>query len=229
MKTLCSLLCLTVALSCSPALAAEDAVGTETESSKTATSTPTTPETETPVAETPEASTPESTNSKTTTPKSSTPKVSKKQAQTTAMKLVPGKLLRWDLEIQEGNPSYTFYIKGTDGRISEVAIDGMTGEKDHIGIELEYGTKDGKGFKNTSAADRDRWKEAKFSKDQAQVKALAAHPGTVDAWELLIWKMGDKDKLVYEYRIADKGQRKVVCVDSMTGEILATSVFADGN
>lgn len=145
------------------------------------------------------------------------------------MKLVPGKLLRWDLEIQEGNPSYTFYIKGKDGRISEVAIDGMTGEKDHIGIELEYGTKDGKGFKNTSVADRDRWKEAKFTKDQAQVKALEAHPGTVDAWELLIWKMGDKDKLVYEYRIADKGERKVVCVDSMTGEILATSVFADGN
>lgn len=161
--------------------------------------------------------------------KTVTPKVSKEKAQEAALKLVPGELLRWDLEIQQGNPSHTFYIKSKDGRIHEVALDGNTGKKDHIGIELEYGTKDGKGFKNTSSADKDRWKEAKLSKDKAQVKALEANPGTVDAWELLIWKMGNKDKLVYEYRIAGKGERKIVCVDSMTGAILATSIFADGN
>lgn len=158
-----------------------------------------------------------------------TPKVSKEKAQEAALKLVPGELLRWDLEIQQGNPSYTFYIKSKDGRINEVAMDGNTGKKDHIGIELEYGTRDGKGFKNTSAADRDRWKEARLSKDQAQVKALEACPGTVEAWELLIWAIGEKGKLVYEYRIADKGEKKVVCVDAMTGAILATSIFADGD
>lgn len=163
------------------------------------------------------------------TSKSVTPKVSKKKAQQAAFKLVQGKLLRWDMELQEGKPSYTFYIQSDDGRINEVALDGNTGEKDHIGIELEYGTKDGKGFKNTSDADKGRWKEAKFSKDQAQVKALEANPGTVEAWELLIWSVGEKGKLVYEYRIENKGERKVVCVDSMTGEILATSVFVDGN
>lgn len=162
------------------------------------------------------------------TSKTVTAKVSKERAQEAAMKLVQGELLRWDLEIQKGNPSYTFYIKRSDGRISEVALDGNTGKKDHIGIELEYGTRDGKGFKNTSAADKDRWKEAKLSKDKAQVFALKANPGTVEAWELLIWSVG-KGKLVYEYRIADKGERKVVCVDSMTGEILATSIFADGD
>ena len=161
--------------------------------------------------------------------KTVTPRVSKEKAQEAALKLVQGELLRWDMEVQQGNHSYTFYIKSKDGRINEVALDGNTGKKDHIGIELEYGTKDGKGFKNTSAADKDRWKEARLSKDQAQVKALKACPGTVEAWELLIWKMGDKDKLVYEYRIAGKGDRKIVCVDSMTGAILATSIFADGN
>lgn len=189
MKTLCSLLCLAMALGCGPSFAAD----------------------------------------KTKTAKAVTPKVSKKKAQETAMKLVEGKLLRWDMEIQEGKPSYTFYIKDKDGRISEVALDGTTGEKDHIGIELEYGTKDGKGFKNTSDADKNKWKEAKLSKDQAQVKALEANPGTVEAWELLIWSPGDNGKLVYEYRIKNKGERKVVCVDSTTGAILATSIFADGN
>ncbi len=189
MKTLCSLLCLAIALGSGPAFAEDQA--------KTA--------------------------------KTVTPKVSKKTAQQTALKLVQGKLLRWDMEIQEGVPSYTFYIKSKDGRISEVALNGNSGEKDHIGIELEYGTKDGKGFKNTSDADKNRWKEAKLSKDQAQVKALEAYPGTVEAWELLIWSPGDNGKLVYEYRIENKGERKVVCVDSTTGQILATSIFADGN
>ncbi|MBC7997311.1 MAG: PepSY domain-containing protein [Leptolyngbya sp.] len=188
MKTLCSLLCLSIALVCGPAFAADQAKTAQTV----------------------------------------TPKVSKKKAQEAAMKLVKGKLLRWDLEIQEGKPSYTFYIKSKDGRINEVALNGDTGEKDHIGIELEYGTKDGKGFKNSSDADKNRWKETKFSKDQAQVKALEANPGTVEAWELLIWAIGERGKLVYEYRIESKGERKVVCVDAMTGEILATSIFADG-
>lgn len=163
------------------------------------------------------------------TTKTVAPKVSKKKAQESALKLVQGKLLRWDIEIQEGKPSYTFYIQSKDGRIHEVALDGTSGEKDHIGIELEYGTKDGKGFKNTHDADKSRWKEAKLSKDKAQVKALEAYPGTVEAWELLIWSPGNNEKLVYEYRIAGKEGRKVVCVDSTTGEILATSIFADGN
>ena len=161
--------------------------------------------------------------------KSVTPKVSKEKAQAAALKLVPGKILRWDLEIQKGNPSYTFYIQSKDGRINEVALDGNTGKKDHIGIELEFGYKNGKGVKNTNPADRDRWKEAKLRKVQAEPIALKAYPGTVEAWELLIWAIGDKGKLVYEFRIAGKGEQKVVCVDSMTGEILATSIFADGN
>lgn len=189
MKTLCSLVCLSIALGCGPTFAADQAKTTPTV----------------------------------------TPKVSKKKAQEAAFKLVKGKLLRWDLEIQEGKPSYTFYIKSKDGRINEVALDGNSGEKDHIGIELEYGTKDGKGFKNSSDADKDRWKETKLSKDQAQVKALESTPGTVEAWELLIWAIGERGKLVYEYRIASKDGMKVVCVDAMTGEILATSIFADGN
>lgn len=189
MKTLCSLLCLTIAFGCGATFAADQGKTTKT----------------------------------------ITPKVSKEKAQEAAFKLVPGKLLRWDLEIQNGNPSYTFYIQSKDGRINEVALDGNSGKKDHIGIELEFGYKDGGGAKNTNAADKDRWKEAKLSKDKAQVKALKAYPGTVEAWELLIWTVGDKGKLVYEYRIAGKDAKKVVCVDSMTGEILATSIFADGN
>jgi uncharacterized membrane protein YkoI len=180
MKNLCSLLCLAIALSCSPSFATV------------------------------------------------TPKVSKQKAQEAALKLVPGDILRWDLEIQKGNPSYTFYIKDKTGRINEVALDGTTGKKDHIGIELEFG-KGSKEVITTNPADHARLKEVKLTKEQAQVKALKAYPGTPEAWELLIWAIGDKGKLVYEYRIAGKGERKVVCVDSVTGAILATSTFADGN
>jgi uncharacterized membrane protein YkoI len=156
-------------------------------------------------------------------PTTVTPKVSKEKAQEAALKLVPGDILRWDLEIQEGRPSYTFYIKSKDGRINEVALDGNTGKKDHIGIELEFG------ITNTNPADHARLKEAKLTREQAQEKALKAFPGTVEAWELLIWAIGEKGKLVYEYRIAGKGEKKVVCVDSGTGAILATSTFANGN
>ncbi len=189
MKFLRSLLCLAIAIGCSPTFAAEQGKTTKTVK----------------------------------------PKISKEKAQKAALKLVQGELLRWDMEVQQGIPSYTFYIRSKDGRINEVALNGNTGKQDHIGVELEYGSKDGRGAKNTHALDKDRWKEAKLSKDQAQVKALESCPGTVEAWELLIWKMGDKDKLVYEYRIESKGERKMVCVDSMTGAILATSIFADGN
>jgi uncharacterized membrane protein YkoI len=161
--------------------------------------------------------------------KTVTPKVSKEKAQEAALKLVPGEILRWDLEIQKGNPSYTFYIKSKDGRINEVALDGNSGNKDHIGIELEFGYTSGKEVKNTNAADRDRWKEAKLRKVQAEALAIKAYPGTVEAWELLIWAIGDKGKLVYEFRIAGKEGKKVVCVDSMNGAILATSIFADGD
>jgi uncharacterized membrane protein YkoI len=161
--------------------------------------------------------------------KTVTPKISKEKAQEVALKLVPGDILRWDLEIQEGRPSYTFYIKSKDGRINEVALDGNTGKKDHIGVELLFGRKDGKVIKNTNPADQARLKEAKLTKEQAQEKALKAYPGTVEAWELLIWAIGEKGKLVYEYRIAGKDGKKVVCVDSGTGAILATSTFADGN
>jgi uncharacterized membrane protein YkoI len=158
-----------------------------------------------------------------------TAKISKVKAQEAALKLVPGEILRWDLEIQKGNPSYTFYIKDKSGRINEVALDGNSGKKDHIGIELGFGSKDGKQVITTNPGDHARLKETKLTKVQAQEKALKAYPGTVEAWELLIWAMGDKGKLVYEYRIAGQAERKVVCVDSATGEILATSTFADGN
>ncbi len=119
--------------------------------------------------------------------KTVTPKISKEKAREVALNLVPGDVVRWDLEIQEGNPSFTYYIRSKDGRISEVAIDGKSGKKDHIGIELEFGSSDGKEIKTSNPEDLPRWKEAKLSKDKAQVYALKAYPGTVEAWELLIW------------------------------------------
>ncbi len=157
------------------------------------------------------------------------PKVSKEKVQEAALKEVPGDVVRWDLEIQKGNPSYTFYIKGKDGRINEVAMDGNTGKKDHIGVEIEYSSSDGKEIKTTNAVDLARSQEAKLTKKQAQEKALKAYRGSVEAWELLIWSVGGKSKLVYEYRIASKREKKVVCVDSKTGAILAINTFADGN
>jgi uncharacterized membrane protein YkoI len=163
------------------------------------------------------------------TSKTTAPKVSKAKAEEAALNLVSGDVLRWDLEIQEGNPSYTFYIKSKDGRINEVALDGNSGKKDHIGIEIEFGSSDGKQIKSTNAADLARLKDAKLTKEQAQDKALKAYPGTAEAWELLIWAIGAKGKLVYEFRIAGKSEKKVVCVDSKTGAILATSIFAAGS
>src|ERR1700730_12159950 len=86
---------------------------------------------------------------KTATP----PKISKTEAQATALKTVPGKGLNWGLEIeQDGTPTYSFDIREKDLRISEVEIDGNTGKKRGVSIEIEHGDKNGI-TKTTNAAD----------------------------------------------------------------------------
>jgi uncharacterized membrane protein YkoI len=161
--------------------------------------------------------------------KNATPKVSKQTAQEAALKAVPGDVLRWDLEIADGKPEYAFYIKGKDGRISEVEMDGNSGKKTHIGIQLESGSSDGKESKTTNAVDLARRKEAKLTKEQAQEKALKAYPGSVERWELLMWETGEKGTYVYEFRITAKSGKKVVAVNSKTGAILSISIFVDGS
>lgn len=155
-------------------------------------------------------------------------KVSKEKAQEASLKLVPGDLLCWDLQIEDGIPEYAFYIKGKDGRISEVELDGNTGKKTNIGVLVDSHSKDGREIKTTNARDRARLKEAKLTIEQTQEKALKAYPGTVDAWEILIWESGTEGKLVHDFRVAGKDGKRVVTVNSKTGEIISISTFVDG-
>lgn len=155
-------------------------------------------------------------------------KVSKEKAKETSLKLVPGDLLCWDLQIEDGIPEYAFYVKGKDGRISEVELDGNTGKKTNIGILVDSHSSDGRQIKTTNAADRARLKEAKLTIEQTQEKALKAYAGTVEAWEILIWESGKEGKLVHDFRVVGKDGKKVVTVNSKTGEIISISKFVDG-
>lgn len=156
-------------------------------------------------------------------------KVSKEKGQETSLKLVPGELLCWDLQIEAGIPEYAFYIKGKDGRISEVELDGNTGKKTNIGILVDSHSSDGREIKTTNAADRARLKEAKLTIEQTQEKALKAYAGTVEAWEILIWESGKEGKLVHDFRVVGKDGKKVVTVNSKTGEIISIATFVDGH
>jgi uncharacterized membrane protein YkoI len=162
------------------------------------------------------------------TTKTAAAKVSKEKGQEAALKLVPGDFLCWDLQIEDGTPEYAFYIKGKDGRISEVELDGNTGNKTNIGILIDSHTSDGREIKTTNADDRARLKEAKLTIKQTKEKALKKYPGTVEAWEILLWESGKEGKLVHDFRIAGKSGKRVVTVNSKTGEIISMSSFVDG-
>jgi uncharacterized membrane protein YkoI len=204
MKILCSLLCLSIAVCCGPAFAAD-----KDKTSKTETKTETKSE------------------SKTET-KEVTAKVSKEKAQEAAMKLVPGELLFWDLQIEDGIPEYAFYIKGKDGRISEAEMDGNTGKKTNIGVLIESLGKDGRDIKTTNSKDLARLKQPKLTREQTQEKALKAYPGTVEAWELLLWEHGKEGKLVFDFRVVGKDGKKVVTIDSGDGSTVSISKFVKG-
>ncbi|MBY0546579.1 MAG: PepSY domain-containing protein [Candidatus Obscuribacterales bacterium] len=160
--------------------------------------------------------------------KTVTAKVSKEKAQAAAMKLVPGEFLCWDLQIEDGTPEYAFYIRGKDGRISEAEMDGNTGKKTNIGVLIESSSADGSKIKTTNAADLARLKEPKLTREQTQEKALKAYPGTIEAWELLLWESGAEGKLVFDFRISGKDGKRVVTVDSKTGAIVSISTFVKG-
>ena len=155
-------------------------------------------------------------------------KVSKGKAQETALKLIPGDLLCWDLQIEDGIPEYAFYIRGKDGRISEAEMDGNTGKKTNVGVLIESSSIDGGKIKTTNAADLARLKEPKLTREQTQDKALKTYPGNVEAWELLLWESGTEGKLVFDFRIAGKDGKRVVTVDSTTGAIVSISTFVKG-
>jgi uncharacterized membrane protein YkoI len=87
-------------------------------------------------------------------------KISKAKAQEASLKLVPGELLCWDLQIEAGEPEYAFYVKSKDGRISEIELNGNTGKKENIGILVDSHSSDGRSIKTTNAADRARLKDA---------------------------------------------------------------------
>jgi uncharacterized membrane protein YkoI len=153
-------------------------------------------------------------------------KVSKEKAKKTSLKLVPGELLCWDLQIENGIPEYAFYIKTKDGRISEVELDGNTGKKENIGILIDSHSSDGREIKSTNAADRARLKEEKFTIEQTQEKALKEYAGTVEAWEKLVWAGGNM--LVHDFRVVGKDGKKVVTIDAKTGKLMSISKFVDG-
>jgi len=157
-----------------------------------------------------------------------TPKVSKEKAQDAALKSVAGELLCWDLQIEDGIPEYAFYIKGKGGRISEAEMDGNSGKKTNIGVLIESHTSDGSHIKTSNAADLARLKETKLTREQTQKLALKTYPGTVEAWELLLWESGKEGRLVFDFRIAGKSGKRVVTIDSKTGALVSMSTYVNG-
>jgi uncharacterized membrane protein YkoI len=155
-------------------------------------------------------------------------KVSKENAQKTALKLVPGEILCWDLQIEDGIPEYGFYIRGKDGRISEAEMDGNSGENTNVGVLLESQTRDGSHIKTTNAADLARLKQTKLTREQTQKLALKAYPGTVEAWELLLWQSGKEGRLVFDFRIAGKRGKRVVTIDSKAGAVVSITTYVNG-
>lgn len=206
MKTLLSLLSLAIVIGSGPAFAADQVKTAKSAEAKGSTKA----------------------EAKVSEAKASPAKVSKEKGQDAALKLVPGELLCWDLQVEDGIPEYAFYIKGKDGRISEVELDGNTGKKTNIGILIDSQSSDGRKIKTTNASDRARLKEAKLTIEQTQEKALKAYPGSVEAWEILIWESGKEGKLVHDFRVTGKDGKKVVTVNSKTGEIISISRFVDG-
>lgn len=156
--------------------------------------------------------------------KNEIPKLSKEQAQEKALKLAPGKVLNWCLELDEGKLVYSFDIEGKDLHINEVEVDGNSGASEITGVEIEDG--DDTGVKKTgNKNDLEKIKEAKLSKDEAQTRALKRVSGKVEKWEL---ELEDK-KLVYEFLISSKKGKYVVAVDSKSGSITEVSKFIDGS
>ncbi|MBX9721252.1 MAG: PepSY domain-containing protein [Candidatus Obscuribacterales bacterium] len=152
------------------------------------------------------------------------PKISQAKAKEIALKTVPGKLLGWCLEIDNGVPTYSFDIESKNFRINEIEIDGNTGEVCETGIELEWG-KAGEDRKTGNAEDLALLKRIKVDKDKAAQKALKKFSGTVEAWEL----ESEEGKLVYEFLISSKGVKKVVGVDAQNGNFTEITKYVDGD
>jgi len=152
------------------------------------------------------------------------PKISQEQAQTMALKAVPGDLRRWDLENEDEGPVYHFDIKQRNLRIMSVEVNGTNGKLEQDEFVIQHG--DARGVQKTkNAEDLAKLKSAKITKDQAQANALKKFAGTVEQWEA---KMDD-GKLVYEFLIAGKAQKNVVAVDAKSGRITETSTFVAGD
>ncbi len=152
------------------------------------------------------------------------PKISQAKAKEIALNKMPGKLLGWCLEIDNGVPTYSFDIESKNLRINEVEIDGNSGEIAETGIELEWGNaKENK--KTGNAEDLALLKRIKVDKDKAEQKALKKFSGTVEAWEL----ESEEGKLVYEFLISSKGERKVVGVDAQNGNFTEITKYVEGD
>ncbi len=118
-----------------------------------------------------------------------------------------GQVISVEAEIENGQPTYEFDIKGADGKEWEVECDAKTAKI--IEEEEEVDAQDAR-FKS----------KAKVSLEDAKKAALAAKPGEVIESETAIEANGNAS---YEFDIKGKdGKEWEVEVDATTGKVIET-------
>lgn len=140
-----------------------------------------------------------------------------------ALKAVPGKIINWCVEIDNGVPIFSFNIKAKNLRISEVEVNGNSGEIDDVGIEIERGSA-GSIQKTENLEDLARLKDVKLSRERAEKRALLKFSGKVEGWELEF----EEGRLVYEFLITHGAEKKIIGVDARNGSYTEITRYVEG-
>lgn len=133
-------------------------------------------------------------------------KVSLERCLQAALKVHAGTVVKLEMKVEKGVPTYEFDIESPDGRAWDIECDGLTGEITEV--EEEVASAAAPGF------------AAKVKVDEAQARriALARHPGKIIEVEYEIEPDGAAS---YEFDIltADGREHKVE-VDATSGQIV---------
>lgn len=136
-------------------------------------------------------------------------KVSMETCMKAALAKQPGTVVKLELKIEKGTPTYEFDIEGKDGKAWDIECDANTGTITEV--EQEVRNADDPAFKA----------KLKISEAEARKVALKAYPGEIKEVEYEIESNGDAS---YEFDILTKdGKEMKVEVDASSGKIVETS------
>lgn len=133
-------------------------------------------------------------------------KVSLEKCMTAALKTRAGTVVKMEMKMERGVPTYEFDIESKDGKAWDIECDGNTGKITEIEEELG------------SATDAQFAAKVKVTEEQARNTALERHPGEIVEVEYEIEPDGAAS---YEFDIVSKdGKEHKVEVDATSGKIV---------